>query len=346
MGRRGVILRSARGTLMSERTIFERRQLACLRKQHRGPVLGPDDRDYDATRSIWNGMIDRRPAAIARCLGTVDVIAAVRFAREHNARISVRGGGHNVSGNAVCEGGLMIDLSLMKKVKIDPKAKTAYVEPGVTLGEFDAEAQKHGLATPLGINSTTGVAGFTLGGGFGWISRKFGMTVDNLVSVNIVTAAGKLISASAKENPDLFWAVRGGGANFGVVTAFEYTLHPVGPEVIAGLIVHPFDQAKELLEAYRKFVATAPDEVTAWVVLRQAPPLPFLPPEWHGKEIVVLAVCAIGDNAAAENAVAPLRAIGKPIADAIGPSPFPGWQQAFDPLLAPCARNYWKSHDV
>jgi FAD/FMN-containing dehydrogenase len=239
----------------------------------------------------------------------------------------------------------MIDLSPMKKVKIDPKAKTAYVEPGVTLGEFDAEAQKNGLATPLGINSTTGVAGFTLGGGFGWISRKYGLTVDNLISVDIVTADGKLISASEKENPDLFWAVRGGGGNFGVVTAFEFRLHPVGPEVLSGLIIHPFAQAKTLLPEYRRLVASLPEEISAWVVMRKAPPLPFLPPEVHGKEILIFAVCAVGDMKKAEKALEPLRALGKPIADVIGPHPFVGWQQALDPLLTPGARNYWKSHD-
>jgi FAD/FMN-containing dehydrogenase len=332
-------------TLDGKQHVVSEEALDALRKGLRGKVVLPGEPGYDDARTIWNAMIDRKPAIIVSAAGAADVARAVQFAREHQLLVAIRGGGHNIAGNAVCEGGLMIDLTPMKAVRIDPKARTAYVEPGVTLGEFDKEAQAHGLATPLGINSTTGVAGFTLGGGFGWISRKYGLTIDNLISVDIVTADGKLVSASAKENPDLFWAVRGGGANFGVVTAFEFRLHPVGPEVIAGLIVHPFANAKELLEGYRKFVANAPDEVTAWVVLRKAPPLPFLPPEVHGKEIVVFAVCAIGDKAAAEKAVAPLRALGKPIADVIGPSPFVGWQTAFDPLLTPGARNYWKSHD-
>ena len=239
----------------------------------------------------------------------------------------------------------MIDLTGMKGIRVDPVRKTVVAQTGLTLGEFDREAQAFGLATPLGINSTTGVAGFTLGGGFGWISRKHGLTVDNLLSVDVVTADGKLVHASDQENADLFWAVRGGGGNFGVITSFEYRLHPVGPEVLAGLIVHPFAQAKELLDGYRRFVASAPDEVTAWVVMRKAPPLPFLPAEVHGKEILVIAVCAIGDKQKAEKAIAPLRALGKPIADVIGPAPFVGWQTAFDPLLAPGARNYWKSHD-
>jgi len=332
-------------TLDGKQQTISPEDLDGLRKGLRGKLCLPGDSGYDEARTIWNAMIDRKPAVIVRAAEASDVAHAVQFARKHNLLVAVRGGGHNIAGNAVCDDGLMIDLSSMKKVTIDPKAKTAYVEPGVTLAEFDAAAQAHGLATPLGLNSTTGVAGFTLGGGFGWISRTYGLTVDNLISVDIVTADGKLINASAKENPDLFWAVRGAGANFGVVTAFEYRLHPVGPEVISGLIVHPFAQVKEVLEAYRKFVASAPDEVTAWVVLRQAPPLPFLPAEWHGKAVVVLAVCAVGDKAAAEKAVAPLRAIGKPIADVVGPHPFAGWQQAFDPLLTPGARNYWKSHD-
>ena len=316
-----------------------------LRAALRGTMVLPDEPGYDGTREIWNAMVNRRPALIVRAAGAADVVAAVAFAREHDLLLSVRGGGHNIAGNAVCDGGLMLDLSLMKSVRIDPAARLARVEPGVTLGEFDREAQAFGLATPLGINSTTGVAGITLGGGFGWISRKHGLTVDNLLSADVVTADGALVRASAEENAELFWALRGGGGNFGVVTSFEFRLHPVGPQVLAGLIVHPFSQAKSLLEGYRRFVAAAPDEVTTWVVMRPAPPLPFLPAEIHGKEILVFAVCAIGDMQKAEQAIAPLRALGKPIADVVGPSPFAGWQAAFDPLLTPGARNYWKSHD-
>ena len=316
-----------------------------LRAGLRGTLRLPGEPGYDDARTIWNAMIDRRPAVIVRAAGAADVIRAVGFAREHRLLLSVRGGGHNIAGNAVCDDGLMLDLSPMKSVRVNPAARTARVEPGVTLGEFDREAQAFGLATPLGINSTTGVAGITLGGGFGWISRKYGLSVDNLLSVDLVTADGTYLQASDTENADLFWAVRGGGGNFAVATSFEFRLHPVGPEVLSGLIVHPFAQARELLEGYRRFVASAPDEVTAWVVLRKAPPLPFLPAEVHGKEILVFAVCAVGDMQKAEKAVAPLRALGKPIADVIGPHPFAGWQTAFDPLLTPGARNYWKSHD-
>ncbi|HEY3214914.1 MAG TPA: FAD-binding oxidoreductase [Candidatus Eisenbacteria bacterium] len=309
-----------------------------------GTTCLPGEPDYEEARTIWNAMVDRRPAAIVRAVETADVMQAVAFAREHGLRLAVRGGGHNIAGHAVCDGGLMLDLSLMKAVRVDPTTATARIGPGATLGEFDREAQAFCLATPLGINSTTGVAGLTLGGGFGWISRKHGLTVDNLLSVDVVTPDGTLRHASEQENVDLFWAVRGGGGNFGVVTSFEYRLHPVGPEVIAGLIVHPFEQAKGLLEDYRIFAASAPDEVTAWVVLRKAPPLPFLPAEVHGKEVLVFAVCAIGDKQKAEEAIAPLRAMGRPIADVVGRSPFVGWQKAFDPLLTAGARNYWKSH--
>ena len=319
--------------------------LTALQLQLRGSLCLADEAGYDEARTVWNAMIDRRPAAVVRCHGASDVMRAVRLARDNGLLVAVRGGGHNISGNAVCEGGLLIDLSPMRSVRVDPKTRTARVEPGVTLGEFDKEAQAFGLATPLGINSTTGVAGLTLGGGFGWLSRKFGFTVDNLTSADVVTADGTLLQASATENPDLFWAIRGGGGNFGVVTSFEFKLHPVGPEVVSGLIVHPFARARELLAGYRQVAAEAPDELTIWVVLRKAPPLPFLPAEMHGKEIVVFAVCYAGEPGKAEGALAPLRALGEPIADVIGVQPYAAWQTAFDPLLTPGAYNYWKSHN-
>jgi FAD/FMN-containing dehydrogenase len=319
--------------------------LTALRPQLRGSICLPDEPGYDEARTIWNAMIDRRPGAVVRCRGASDVMCAVRLAHDNGLLVAVRGGGHNISGNAVCEGGLLIDLSPMRSVRIDPKRQTARVEPGVTLGEFDKEAQAFGLATPLGINSTTGVAGLTLGGGFGWLSRKFGFTVDNLISADVVTADGALVQASAVENPDLFWAIRGGGGNFGVVTSFEFKLHPVDPNLASGLIVHPFARARELLAGYREIAAAAPDELSIWVVLRKAPPLPFLPAEVHGKEILVFAVCYAGEPANAEKALAPLRALGEPIADVIGVQPYAAWQTAFDPLLTPGAFNYWKSHN-
>jgi FAD/FMN-containing dehydrogenase len=319
--------------------------LTALRPQLRGSLCLQDEAGYDEARTIWNAMIDRRPSAVVRCGGASDVMRAVRLARDNGLVVAVRGGGHNISGNAVCEGGLLIDLSPMRSVRVDPKMRTARVEPGVTLGEFDKEAQAFGLATPLGINSTTGVAGLTLGGGFGWLSRKFGLTVDNLISADVVTADGALVQASAAENPDLFWAIRGGGGNFGVVTSFEFKLHPVGPDLTTGLIVHPFARARDLLAGYRQVAAAASDELTVWVVLRKAPPLPFLPAEVHGKEILVFAVCYTGEPTNAEKALAPLRALGEPIADVIGVQPYAAWQTAFDPLLTPGAFNYWKSHN-
>ena len=319
--------------------------VADFRQTLRGNVCLPQEAGYDEARTIWNAMIDRHPGAVVRCTGAADIVAAVRFAREHGLLLAVRGGGHNIAGNAVCEGGLLIDLSLMRSVRVDPASRTARVEPGATLGDFDKEAQAFGLATPLGINSTTGVAGLTLGGGFGWLSRKFGLAADNLISADVVTAEGKLVRASETENSDLFWAIRGGGGNFGVVSSFEFRLHPVGPMVLSGLIVHPFARAKELLARYRHVASKAPDELTVWVVLRQAPPLPFLPAEVHGKEVLVFAVCYMGDEASGQRALEPLRALGQPIADVIGMQPYAAWQTAFDPLLTPGAYNYWKSHN-
>ncbi len=331
--------------LQGEKIALSNDILTALQTQLRGNLCLPNEAGYDEARTIWNAMIDRRPAAVVRCHGASDVMRAVRLARDNGLLVAVRGGGHNISGNAVCEGGLLIDLSPMRSVRVDPKTRTARVEPGVTLGEFDKEAQAFGLATPLGINSTTGVAGLTLGGGFGWLSRKFGFTVDNLISADVVTADGTLVQASATDNPDLFWAIRGGGGNFGVVTSFEFKLHPVGPDLVSGLIVHPFARARELLAGYREVAAAAPDELTIWVVLRKAPPLPFLPADVHGKEILVFAVCYAGEPDKAEGALAALRALGEPIADVIGVQPYAAWQTAFDPLLTPGAFNYWKSHN-
>ncbi len=313
--------------------------------QLRGNLCAPGDPGFDEARTIWNAMIDRSPDMAVRCAGAADVINALRFADAHGLDIAVRGGGHNIAGSAVADGGLLIDLSPMKSIRVDPVARRAHVEPGASLGDVDKETQAFGLALPTGINSTTGIAGLTLGGGFGWLTRPYGMTIDNLVSADVVTAKGELVHASEKENPDLFWAIRGGGGNFGIVTAFDFKLHPVGPEVFSGLIVHPFDQAPGLLRDYARVVADAPDELTVWAVMRKAPPLPFIPEEWHGREVLVFAACYSGSMADGEKAAAPLRALGKPIADVLGPHPFAGWQAAFDPLLTPGARNYWKSHD-
>ncbi len=310
-----------------------------------GRVLRPTDSDYEEACKIWNGMIQRHPAIIVQCRSADDVRQAINFARRHDLELSVRGAGHNIAGNALCEGGLTIDLSTMRHVRVAEAERRAYVGPGATLGDFDAAVQRHGLATPVGINSTTGIAGLTLGGGFGWLTRKYGMTIDNLVSADVITADGKNLHASEDENSDLFWALRGGGGNFGVVTQFEFQLHPVGPEVFAGLIVFPLEQGKQVMQRYREFVASAPEELSVWAVLRHAPPLPFLPENVHGKGVVVLPVFYCGNPAQGEELVSPLRDFGDAFGEHFGPQPYVQWQQAFDALLTPGARNYWKSHN-
>jgi FAD/FMN-containing dehydrogenase len=316
-----------------------------LKGMIKGSVLIPDDPGYEEARQIWNAMIDRRPAMIAQCADADDVPTAIAFARRNKLEISIRGAGHNIAGNALCNDGLTIDFSKMKNVRVDAAKKRAYVEPGATLANLDEAVQAHGLATPVGINSTTGIAGLTLGGGFGWLTRKYGMTIDNLVSVDVITAEGRKIRASETDNADLFWAIRGGGGNFGVVTQFEFKLYPVGPEIFAGLIVFPFSQAKQILNKYRQFVSSVPEELNVWVVLRKAPPLPFLPEKVHGKEVVVLPIFYSGPVAEAEKFIAPLRAFGDAHGEHLGAQPYVAWQKAFDPLLTPGARNYWKSHN-
>jgi FAD/FMN-containing dehydrogenase len=316
-----------------------------LRGSLKGEILLPSDDAYEGARKIWNATIDKHPGMIVRCTTTSDVVHAVNFAREIGVLLAVRGGGHNIAGNALCDDGIVIDLSQMKAASVDPKTRRATIEGGATLADLDAATQAHGLATPVGINSTTGVAGLTLGGGFGWLSRKYGMTIDNLESAEVVTAAGEVARASATEHPDLFWALRGGSGNFGVVTRFEFRLHPVGPDVLSGLIVYPISEAKSVMQQYRDFVAKAPDELSVWIVLRQAPPLPFLPPEVHGKGIVALALLYAGDPKQGEPLIAPLRKLGTSVGEHVGVQPYTAWQQAFDPLLTPGARNYWKSHN-
>jgi FAD/FMN-containing dehydrogenase len=317
-----------------------------LKSKVKGRIVLPGDPGYNEVRKIWNAMIDRRPAIIVQCAESGDVSHAIAFARRNGLETSIRGAGHNIAGNAVCEGGLMIDLSTMTNVGVDAAKRRAYVEPGATLADFDEATQKHGLATPVGINSTTGISGLTLGGGFGWLTRKYGLTVDNLVSADVVTADGKKIRASEIENADMFWAIRGGGGNFGVVTQYEFKLHPVGPQIMAGLLVFPFEQARPVLTRYREFIESAPEELSVWVVLRQAPPLPFLPADVHGREVAVLAVFYAGDVAQGKKLIAPLRRFGDAHGEHIGAQPYTQWQKAFDPLLTPGARNYWKSHNL
>jgi FAD/FMN-containing dehydrogenase len=319
--------------------------LLSLKDKIRGELILPDSRDYDEARTIWNAMIDRRPAAIVRCAGVPDVVVAVNFARESGLPLAVRGGGHNIAGNALCDRGLVIDLTRMAAIRVDPAARRAFVGPGATLADVDRETQAFGLATPLGVNSTTGISGLTLGGGFGWLTTRLGMTVDNLVSASVVTADGETLRASARENSDLFWALRGGGGNFGVVTEFEFQLHPVGPEVLAGLIVFPHSDAKLVLQKLRDYLASAPPNVNVWTVLRLAPPLPFLPAEVHGRGIIALAAFYSGAPEEGKKLLAPLRTFATPCGEHIAVQPYTQWQQTFDPLLTPGARNYWKSHN-
>ena len=326
-------------------TTLSEEELTTLEEKISGTVLVPDDNHYDEVRAIWNAMIDRKPGVIVQCTKVADVAPSIAFARKHDLEITIRGAGHNIAGNSISDGGLLIDFSLMTQVNVDTASNRATVEPGATLGDFDAAVQKYGLATPVGINSTTGIAGLTLGGGFGWLSRKYGMTVDNLLSVNMVTVDGDSISASTTENPDLFWAIRGGGGNFGVITQFEYALYPVGPDVLAGLIVFPLEQARQVLNRYREFTRTASEDMTVWSIMRKAPPLPFLPEEVHGKEVVVLAFMYAGDPAQGAEYASILKSFGKPYGEHTGVMPYTDWQQAFDPLLTPGARNYWKSHN-
>jgi FAD/FMN-containing dehydrogenase len=317
-----------------------------LQPRLRGALLRPQDPGFEQARSVWNAMIERRPAAIARCSGAADVMRGIAIARQRGIPLAVRGGGHNIAGSALCDDGLVLDLSQMRTVHVDPDRRRARVSGGAILGDFDHEAQAFGLATPLGINSTTGVAGLTLGGGFGWLSRKYGLSVDNLVSADVITADGRRVVASSDSEPDLFWALRGGGGNFGVVTEFEFALHPVGPEVHAGLVVYPFEQAQEVLTRYRDSIAGLSDEQSVWVVLRKAPPLPFLPPAMHGKPVVVIAAFCTGGEQIGEATFALARSYGQACGEHLGVMPYEQWQQAFDPLLTPGARNYWKSHNL
>ncbi|RJG11502.1 FAD-binding oxidoreductase [Massilia cavernae] len=316
-----------------------------LQRNIRGALLLPGEPEYDEARKIWNAMIDKRPAMIVRCAGSADVRAAVNFARDHGLQLAVRGGGHNIAGSALVNDGLVIDLSRMRSVQVAPHEMRAWVEGGATLGDVDHEAQSYGLATPFGINSTTGVGGLTLGGGFGWLTRMYGLAIDNLVSADIVIANGERLHIDADSHPDLFWAIRGGGGNFGVVTTFEFALHAVGPMVTAGLIVFPFAQASSVLRKYRDYVEALDDNLSLWAVLRKAPPLPFLPAAVHGTDVVALSFFSPRPSEEVHAAIAEVRAFGEPVGEQVGAVPYTAWQQAFDPLLVPPARNYWKSHN-
>ena len=318
-------------------------QVTAFRAGFRGPVLLQGDPAYDATRAVWNGMIDRRPALIARCTGTADVQAAVRFARQHRLLSSVRGGGHNIAGLAVADGGLMIDTSLMRGVYVDPVARIARAQAGCTLGDVDRETQVHGLAAVLGFVSATGVAGLTTGGGFGYLSRRHGWTCDNLGALEVVTADGEIVRASASENADLYWGLRGGSGNFGIVTSFEFQLFACGPTVVGGPVVWPGEDAPAVLRFYRELTAAAPRELTTVAVMRLAPPAPWLPAAIHGKPIIMVMACYSGDPAEGEKVVAPIKAFGKPAADILVRRPYAQLQTLLDAANPNGRRYYWKS---
>ncbi|MEN8230504.1 MAG: FAD-binding oxidoreductase [Bacteroidota bacterium] len=311
-----------------------------------GAVILPGEPEYDESRAIWNGMFDKNPAIIVKCLQADDVSQSVKFARAHQLLIAVKGGGHNSAGNAVCDDGMMIDLSLMQEVHVDPQKQTVKVGGGCLLGTVDKVTQEHGLAVSAGIVSHTGVGGLTLGGGFGWISRKYGLSIDNLISAKVVTADGSIVHASSAENPDLFWAIRGGGGNFGIVVTFEYLAASIGTEVYTGPIVKRFEDAREYLRFHREFVRTMPEEMTIWLVVRHAPPLPFIPEEYHGKLVVLVPFVWLGDPEEGEKLIQPIRDFGETIGDGSGVNPWTGWQAAFDGLVDHGARNYWKSHHI
>lgn len=316
-------------------TILEETVVHQLMASLRGELLLPSDARYDETRKVWNGMIDKRPALIVRCAGVADVIDAVKFARDHSLLVSVRGGGHNIAGKAVCDGGMMIDLSRMRSVHVDPVKRTAHVDGGATLGDLDHETQAFGLATTLGVVTHTGVAGLTLGGGIGRIGRKYGLACDNLLSVNVVTADGQFLRASDTENIDLFWGIRGGGGNFGVVTSFEFRLHPVGPVVLGGVVIHPLEKAREAFRFYYDYSSTAPDELAAYAGLRTSP---------EGERVLAISVCYIGSLEEGERVLQPLKRFGPPLADQIGPNAYTTLQAAGDALFPLGFYHYWKTH--
>ena len=330
-----------------ERHVLDPEGLAVFKASVRGGVLQPDDPGYDSARRVWNGMIDRRPALIARCLGNADVIASVNFARQTGLSLAVRGGGHNVAGTSTCDGGLMLDLSAMRGVRVDPGARTVRVQGGALWGDVDRETQLFGLATPSGYVSTTGVAGFTLGGGYGGLRRKFGMTCDNLVSADVVTADGQLRVASERENSDLFWALRGGGGNFGVVTSFEFKCHPVGPIVFMGAPMYAMEDAGAVLRGWRDFMATAPEEVSSNVLFWSLPPAPVFPEPLHGRPILIIAAMYAGDAEQGARVLQPLRELAAPLIDISSPMPYVVAQSAFDPFFPHgVLRYYWKAIDL
>jgi FAD/FMN-containing dehydrogenase len=308
-----------------------------------GQLIRPADAGYDAARSVWNGMIERRPGLIARCAHASDVVTAVRFAREHELLTAVRSGGHSMPGLSVCDDGLVIDLSPMRDIRIDADARWARVDAGCTLGEYDRSAQRYGLATPAGAIAHTGIAGLTLGGGMGWLHRPYGLTIDSLLAVELVTADGERLRVSADEHPDLFWGVRGGGGNFGIVTAFEFRLHPVGPLVLAGMVAHPIEAAAQVLALYGEWIAAVPEQMASIAAVFTCPPEPPFPPELHGKHMCGVIVNWVGPHDEGERVLAPLRGFGPPVVDTIAPTPFAELQSSQDEKFAWGRRYYNKN---
>ena len=308
-----------------------------------GEVIRPGDERYDEARNIWNGAHDKRPALIVRCADTADVVRAVEFARSEGLLVAVRGGSHSIPGFSTCDDGIVIDLSPMKSIDVDPDARTGRAGGGVTWAEFDAATQAHGLATTGGLVSTTGLGGFTTGGGVGWLMRKHGLACDNLLSAEVVTADGQVVTASADQRPDLYWGIRGGGGNFGILTSLEYRLHPVGPNVAAGPVFYPGDRVEEVLGFFRDFVDEVPDELTLFANALTAPPAPFLPEEWHGKRLVAIIGCYAGDVEEGLKAMQPMRELGDPVADLVGEMPYVQMQSLVDALYPRGTRAYMKA---
>jgi FAD/FMN-containing dehydrogenase len=314
-----------------------------LKMRLRGPVFLPGNVGYEESRTVWNAMIDRKPAIVARCLGSADVIACVQFARDNDILLCIKGGGHNIAGLAAADGALMLDMSLMRGVWVDPQRKVAHAQAGCLLGDVDRETQVHGLAAILGFVSLTGIAGLTLGGGFGYLTRRWGWTTDNVIGIDIVTADARLVRASNDENADLFWGLRGGGGNFGVVTGIDYALYSVGPEIVGGVVAWPASEAPKVLELYRTLAEKAPPELTLVLLMRPAPPAPWLPKDMHGKPIVAVLACYSGKPEDGEQAVAPIKSFGKPIGDILVRRPYAQLQSLLDATQPKGRRDYWKS---
>jgi FAD/FMN-containing dehydrogenase len=324
-------------------TAMDTETLETLRRTVGGAVLGPGEDGFGEATFLWNAMIDHSPALVVQPRDTADVVAAVDFARHRGAAVAVRGGGHNIAGTALADGGVTIDMSRLRAVSVDPERRVATVQPGCQLGDVDRAAQEHGLATPLGFVSEVGVAGLTLGGGLGYLTRRFGWAVDNLLEVEIVTADGRVRHASREEEPDLFWAVRGAGANFGVVTSFTFRLHEVGPTVVGGLVAWPFERADEVLATYRTLTEEAPRELAVWLLLLHAPPAPFVPAEWHGRKICAMAVCYSGDLGTSEEALSPIRMLGDPVLDLLHEQPYVEVQSYLDATEPKGICHYWRT---